>query len=204
MAGVSPKFSSIDVLRVFRIISKNPLSRAEIVRCLGIGEGSVRSILDLLKEQDLIESTRAGHFLSTPGEYLAKEISSRVNGPIHVKCPVFPNPFRAAVVVRKPMLSFDAVKMRDLALKWGADAALVLLMQGGSLRAPKAESKLDLGHISDQLNPDEGNMVILTFAASQQSADTSALAVAIWADDGLKGIVVKKFGVPAQSLPISI
>lgn len=204
MAGVSPKFSLIDVLRVFRIMSDEPLSRAEIVKRIRIGEGSVRSILDLLKEQRLIESTRAGHFLSTPGDYLSKEIGDRIKGPITLGCTVFSNPFRAAVAVLKPNTSFDAVKLRDLALKWGADAALVLLMQGGSLRAPKAEAKLELGHISKQLNPDEGSMVILTFSASQPSADTSALAVAIGADDRLKEIVVKKVGSHAQSLPIPL
>jgi len=204
MAGVSPKFSSIDVLRVFKIMSDNPISRAEIVKRSGIGEGSMRSILDLLKEQKLIESTRSGHFLSTPGDYLSKEIGGLIKGPITLGCTVFNNPFRAAVVLRKPNTSFDAVKLRDLALKWGADAALVLVMQGGSLRAPKAESKLELDHIKEQLDPDEGDMIILTFSASQQSADTSALAVAIGADDRLRGIVIKKFGVPSQSLPIPL
>jgi len=54
MAGVAPKFSPLDVLRALLLLSDDPLSRADIVDALGLGEGSVRSILDELKDDGLV------------------------------------------------------------------------------------------------------------------------------------------------------
>lgn len=202
MAGVSPNFSPIDVLRVFRIMSGKPLSRAEMVKRLGIGEGSVRSILCMLKEEGLLGSTRAGHFLSAAGDGLAKDISSRITGPTSVQCGVFSHPFRAAIIVRDPDQPVDPIRLRDLALKWGADAALILIMREGSLNAPRTDAQLDLREMKERLDPPEGSLAIIAFSASQASADISALAAAVGADEDLRSIVMKRFGGKGSPIPL--
>ena len=62
-----PKFDEIDILRVFLKVNKFP-GRKQLAAELDIGEGSLRSILDILKKKRLLESNYQGHKLSKTGE----------------------------------------------------------------------------------------------------------------------------------------
>lgn len=190
MAGVSPQFSPLDVARSLLILSDKPQSRAELVEQLELGEGSIRSILNELKLKKWVYSSRKGHTLSTTGLKVKRELRSRLAGPLTVDCEVFNNPFHAAIKVKRPHMAVNPVKLRDVALQWGADAALVLVMKGNALQAPAVEGNLNVKDVKNLMKPEEGDLIVITFANSKAAAVTSALAVAVRADPWLRGWMV--------------
>src|SRR3989344_3559322 len=54
---------------------RKPESRAELSRILDLGEGTVRSILDILKENNFLESNKNGHYLSPKGDNFVQKIT---------------------------------------------------------------------------------------------------------------------------------
>lgn len=200
MAGVSPRFSPLDLMRALLLLSVKPMSRVDVVKILGLGEGSVRSILGELKAKGWAGSTRQGHVVSIIGLVLQKKICSHVFGPVEVFCRVFSYPYCAGVLVKLPPQGVDMIKLRDSALKWGAEAALVLMMKENTLAAPQIESHLDVDCILKSLKPKEGNLVIVTFAQSMRAAKTSALAGAVAADPWLKGWLENHIRCKAQGI----
>ena len=202
MAGVAPKFSPLDVARALIHLEDRPLSRVEVMELLGLGEGSVRSVLDELKQKGWVASSRQGHTISKAGLKVKTEIMDRIQGPHDVKCGIFSNPFCSGITVRKPKMAPDPVKLRDVALKWGAEAALVLVMKENKLTAPGAEQRIDLKGADQSLRPSEGDIVIIAFADSRSAAETSALAAALRADPWLRKLIAHKFGGDKKGVPL--
>ena len=81
MVGNISNFGKLDVLRAFLNINQKPISRSQLTSQLKFGEGTVRSILGILKSKNLIESTREGHFLSKKGE----KAKTRIGAPQEVQ-----------------------------------------------------------------------------------------------------------------------
>ena len=80
MTGNKPNFTNIDVLRCFLRLSKNT-GRQELSRQLKLGEGTVRTILGLLKSRKLLQSTKKGHFLSKLGLLELSRLHDNVENP---------------------------------------------------------------------------------------------------------------------------
>ncbi|MBU1854791.1 MAG: hypothetical protein KKF89_03655, partial [Nanoarchaeota archaeon] len=68
MVGNKPNYKEEDILRTFLYIEDKPVSRAELVEKLELGEGTIRTILSFLKEKKLLKSNRPGHYLSKKGK----------------------------------------------------------------------------------------------------------------------------------------
>ena len=66
MVGNKPNYTKFDVLRCFFRIGEG-ISRHNLAKSLELGEGTIRTILGILKNKKLIESTKKGHFLSSRG-----------------------------------------------------------------------------------------------------------------------------------------
>ena len=66
MVGNIPNFTKIDALRCFLRFNKN-IGRQDLAKDLELGEGTVRTILEILKAKKLLDSTKRGHFLSKKG-----------------------------------------------------------------------------------------------------------------------------------------
>ena len=73
MVGNIPNFTKIDVLRCFLRLKKNT-GRQELARDIGLGEGTIRTILNILKSKQLLDSTKKGHFLSKKGTDVLNQI----------------------------------------------------------------------------------------------------------------------------------
>ena len=63
MVGNIANFTKIDLLRCLLKIEK-PVSRSFLAKSLELGEGTIRSILDILKSKGYIESNNIWHYLS--------------------------------------------------------------------------------------------------------------------------------------------
>lgn len=161
------------------IAEHGEIGRKSLSERLGVGEGSMRTILNQLKERGLITSSRAGHALTAKGKrVLGKPFKLvRINaGDITV------GEFDIATLVRGAEGKVRyGIEQRDATIKVGAKGATVLVFKKGKLRFPDeftvvSESVSRL--IMDALEPREGDVVIIGTAGDLAKAEAGAKAAA--------------------------
>src|SRR3989338_3881260 len=138
MVGNLSNYTKLDILRCFLNI-RTGTSRNEIVTSLDLGEGTVRTILDSLKNRNLITSTRNGHSLTYKGLSLLGKINSMVELK-DAALDEYKHLKKSAIRLRASS-SKKEYELRDIAVKNGAEAALVLRYDGSKLIMPNYNKK---------------------------------------------------------------
>ena len=191
MTGNKPNFTNIDVLRCFLRLDKN-ISRQELSRQLKLGEGTVRTILGLLKSKKLLQSTKKGHFLSKLGLLELSRLHDNVENPkIIAAKSIYPEYHNMGVLLKKSEALKQAYKLRDIAVKNHAEGALILKFQN-KLFAPESGYKGNFTDIEKHFEFKNGNILIIAFAQDFKDAEVGALAIAAELNRQL-GNFIKKF-----------
>jgi len=182
MAGADPSFSETHLLRALFIIACGPVGRKNLVKMLGIGEGSVRTIIKRLTAEKLIESSKQGHTLTSKGRKAVNEKLQLMTKPIGFEASGLVEGRQSLIIVRNALDRVkDGVALRDIALKSGADGA-VLLVYDGALKFPTGG--LDLSDYPeakrrlDGLELVPGDAIVIGFAQTQAKAEDGAVSVA--------------------------
>lgn len=154
------------------------MGRKQLAEKLGVGEGSMRTILNTLKKQSLITSSRGGHALTTKGknflgkplEFVRVDASDLTVGEVDVATIVR----GAAAKVKK------GIEQRDEAIKAGADGATVLVFKAGRLQFPDGftEVNLKFEKLIETFRPREGDVVIIGTGRDAVKAEAGARAAA--------------------------
>lgn len=178
MAGADPSFGAVHILRTVMILSGGRTGRKELVERLGIGEGSVRTILKRLKAARIIGSSRPGHSLTLKGKNLAGRVAKRISNPLRTSS--IEN--GCAVQINGAKLS-SSLELRDRAVRAGASMALVLEMRDGDVSFPEkgmefCESMPELdAEIKGKFSGD--GVVVVCSACDYSTAENAALMVAM-------------------------
>lgn len=187
MVGAEPSFSGVHVVRALLALGEGPVGRKRLVRRLGVGEGSVRTILKKLSSEGLISSSKGGHALSAEGKRKVASILDKIGTPTEVKLPQLKDKRgQTAVVVYKAAGGLSSVVgLRDIALKAGADGALILACEGGRLAYP---GDVMGGRVPDVDGIDfgDGDVVVVGFAETMEKAEDGALSIALELTGGLR------------------
>ncbi len=174
-----PRFSDVHIRGALELIQKyGEVSRKQLTEELGVGEGSIRTILDKLKKEKLITSTRGGHSLTEKGKRALGKPSQFVRidaGPLTVG-----NVDVATIVKGAAGMIRQGVEQRDAAIKIGADGATVLIFRGGKIQFPDGYSKID-GRVVDEfkrLGAREGDVIVIGTGEDAAKAEAGARAAA--------------------------
>lgn len=188
MVGNIPNFTKIDVLRCFLKFSKN-IGRQELAKELELGEGTVRTILDLLKASKLLDSTKKGHHLSKKGREMLSQIYGCISpAKIAESKSVYPN-FKKIGIVFKDAPEIKATyRLRDMAVKNGAEGALIIKFKK-KLYAPESDYRQDYNEFERQFELDENDALLIAFSDDKRHAENGALAIAVELDEKLKKFV---------------
>ena len=178
--GPLPRFAESQVRRALELIAERKgLGRKQLAKELEIGEGSVRTILDRLKKQGFITSSRGGHSITAKGrrelgkalEFTRIDAGDLTVGDVDV-----------ATVVRKAAAKVKrGIEQRDEAIKAGADGATMLIFKGGKLRFPDGilEVRPEVGdELMRTFKPREGDVIIIGTARDAVKAEAGAKAAA--------------------------
>jgi predicted transcriptional regulator len=191
MVGNLSNFTKIDILRCLLKIEK-PVSRSELSKMLGLGEGTIRAILDVLKKNKLLESNKQGHFLSTKGNTIVKKIKNNVAMKEIDLVNLPKNKKKIALHIKNPKKTGKSYILRDEAVKNGADGALILSFDG-KLKFHDLDYEQDFSEIEKKFDLSKNDVVIVAYADSYKLAEHGALAAATELNSELKG-VMERFG----------
>lgn len=182
--GRSLAYGVIHVLKALELIgSKVGVGRQQLARELGIGEGSARTLIKRLREEDLIEVRRDGMALTTCGEGLLSYFTGLMRS---MKVPPTPSTVSEknhAVLVRgAAALIRLGVEQRDAALLAGARGATTLIYDGERFHMPGVERGVEpeLSRLLlEGLRPEAGDVVIIGTAEEERAAEMGAKAAAL-------------------------
>jgi len=163
-------FDMVHVFKTLQLIQENGhVSREKLCEDLGLGEGTIKTLVRHLKMQNLIESTNAGTTMTKKGNSFFSELLSSIPSEISLsKCAITLGKFNYAVLV-KQMSSMikDGIAQRDAAIRMGASGATTLLFKDNKFLIPqtKFDSLKDEHHLSEQmiknLHPQDGDVIII-------------------------------------------
>ena len=163
-------FDMVHVFKTLQLIQENGhVSRETLCEDLGLGEGTIKTLLRHLRMQNLIESTNAGTKMTKKGNSFFSELLSSIPTETSLsKCAITLGKFNYAVLV-KQMSSMikDGIAQRDAAIRMGAFGATTLLFKDNKFLIPQTDfdSLKDEHQLSEQmvknLHPQDGDVIII-------------------------------------------
>ena len=182
-------FDMVHVFKTLQLIQENGhVSREKLCEDLGLGEGTIKTLVRHLKMQNLIESTNAGTTMTKKGNSFFSELLSSIPSEISLsKCAITLGKFNYAVLV-KQMSSMikDGIAQRDAAIRMGASGATTLLFKDNKFLIPQTDfdSLKDEHQLSEQmikcLHPQDGDVIIIgSDNYSRMNAEFAAKSAAL-------------------------
>lgn len=176
MVGNNPNFNELDIVRAF-ILMDEKIGRQEMCAKLDLGEGTVRTILDILKDKGLIRSTNKGHTFTDKGASLKRRTLEKITPPREVKLHLYKEYRRIAIVYRTGRKIKIDYTLRDCAVKNGAEGAIILRYEKGKGLCMDYDSGYSFEYLEDKFDFNDKDLLIITFAKNLRVAENSALAV---------------------------
>lgn len=182
-------FSAPHVFCALQILAKSRYtSRATFCNELHLGGGATRTLISHLKEAGLVDSIKAGTFLTKKGNQFVKKIFETIPYDCTVKkCEIAQGEHNHAVIVKNLSGAIgNGMQQRDYAILYGATGATTLVYKDGQFVFPRGRSDLLFGdletmnHLVKKLNPVEGDVVIIASASEPFVAKISAVNSVLW------------------------
>ena len=192
--GAYPEFTLEDAIATLFLL-KTPRGRKQISEELDLGEGSVRTLLKKLAKLELIESKQKGHYLSENGLKVLSQITVLFSEPLEVE-KVENMPTYALLIKNPPQ--FKSIELRDEAIRYFAKGAMILVCKDSEIIFPEdgrplKETLPKLAEDLKKLNPEEGDLIVVTWAEDKADAIKSAIHVAL---------TLKKSELPKEILEV--
>lgn len=170
-AGAPPKFNEAHINWVFwKIAANEPMGRKQIVQETGLGEGSIRTILERLDEYGLVNSDRAGRSLTDNGKKVLLRLKQlmklKILGPLEMTAAE--NNY--GVLVRGAAHEVKSgMEQRDAAISVGKSGATTLTIKKGLLTMPGFNTAIDMTarypkdseKILNIFDPEEGDVIVI-------------------------------------------
>jgi len=185
--GPSPHFEIVHAIMAIRIIGDYPgVGRKELSRRLGLGEGSVRTLLNKLRSNDLVTITKEGCKLSATGLEIYNWLNEKISPIYEIELrEIWGHRFSVGVVVKNgERLVKRGIEQRDAAIKFGAAGAMTLIFKDGKLLMPEITNLSEefpdfASKVIDNFLLREGDVLIIAGADSFYDACYGALAAAL-------------------------
>lgn len=182
--GPAPRFARFHLWKALWTLQRNsPMGRQRLTAILGLGEGSVRTIIGHLVSEGLVRADESGMRLTQEGRRRVEAAGLAVatvnaRGLCVGDCDV-------AVIVRgKASRVRDGLRQRDEAVKAGAAGATTLVYRRGRIMMPP-ETDLDAEYpqISRQVRAAfplrEDDVIVIGSASDVRAAEDGAFAAAV-------------------------
>ena len=164
-------FNMVHVFKALQLVkSRGHISRDLLSKELGLGEGSIRTLMRHLQMNNMIKATNAGTTMTQKGEALLLELLSSIPTEMNLpKCSIALGKFNYVVLLKQHSHTIKSgVEQRDAAIKIGAKGATTLLFKQNKFVMPsntnydslQKEPKISKLLIRT-LNPEEGDAIII-------------------------------------------
>lgn len=164
-------FNMVHVFKALQLIkSRGHISRDLLSKELGLGEGSIRTLMRHLQMNNMIKATNAGTTMTQKSKALLLELLSSIPTEMNLpKCSIALGKFNYVVLLKQHSHAIKSgVEQRDAAIKIGAKGATTLLFKQNKFVMPSSTNYDSLQKepkisklLIRMLNPEEGDAIII-------------------------------------------
>ena len=185
--GPALTFTLLHLIKALELMAESPIGRGKLAKSLGIGEGTVRTIIKRLKDSNIIEISREGCHLTSFGRKLWEKFKKKIPKKVFLEKNEFSLAQYSVAVLVKGCGSKvrTGMKQRDAAIMVGADGATTLVVKGKKLIIPGVSDNIAKDYpvaykqIVKLLNLEQNDVVIVGTAKTREKAEYGALAAAL-------------------------
>jgi len=184
--GPIPSFQIFHIIKALELISHTPVGRGMLAKKLGIGEGATRTLIERLKDEQIISISKSGCTLTKKGEQLWKRIEKVIPSKIELEqSRLTLSAYNVAILVQGKAGKVKlGMEQRDAAFLAGAKGATTLVVKKGKLMMPCED--VDIKEtvpeihkkIISSLKPHEDDVIIIGSADTRDFAEYGAIAAA--------------------------
>jgi hypothetical protein len=181
--GPVHRFSDFHVYKALHALEDGKRrGRKQLADSVGLGEGSMRTIVEYLRDQDYIEVKQTGIRISKRGSELLTSLPLAVARLPPTDVTLGQRSVAARVSGRSNAIK-SGIEQRDAAIKAGADGATTIIVVGGRLIVPPDFDLASEGkEIADELSRifvlEDGDVIVIGSGPDYQHAEDGALAAA--------------------------
>jgi len=182
-------FDSVHVLKTMQLMeNKKRISRSLLIRELGLGEGSVKTLVKHMKMSGLVENSNAGMWSTNKGKAVYAKLHGAIPNEMDIfKCSIALGKFNYAVLVKDIAYNIrSGIEQRDAAIKLGAVGATTLIFKNGRLLMPNTREDLLRNNpkihslIIKKLEPKDNDVIIIGSSENKKTAELAAKSAALY------------------------
>ena len=182
--GPSTSFTIFHVFYALQLMAQKPIGRNRLAGQLNVGDGAIRTIINRLREADLIETSKSGCNLTQKGKHIWKQFDKIFPKELDLaKSELSPSEFNHALLVKNRGEKVGSgIDQRDAAIIAGARKSLVIVYRKGHLCIEGVSNNIEklypeaVKQILDQMQPQENDAIVIAGAESALKAKRGAFA----------------------------
>jgi predicted transcriptional regulator len=187
--GPTPKFSPYHVWKTFHLIGvQGPISRKKLAETLGLGEGSIRTILNKMIQEEMIINNREGAVLTERGKRRLEAMGIEVS-PIEVDLGI--SGVQCAALARGMSKHVrNGREQRDASCRSGAEGAVTLVIKNGKPIFPGDNYPLEAENVKalqNKFESSDNDVLIIGFSHLYKDAEKGAVTAALTLSDSSGG-----------------
>ncbi len=182
-------FDLVHVFKTMQMMEENKrISRSLMMKELGLGEGSVKTIVKHMKASGLVENSNAGMWLTNKGRSIYAKLHILIPKEMDIpKCSIALGRFNHAVLIKDMAYNIrSGIEQRDAAIKSGAVGATTLVFRNERLVLPGTGEDLMRNDqkihslIIEKMIPNENDVIIIGSSQSKKIAEMAAKSAALY------------------------
>jgi len=187
--GPIPKFTEYHLWKALMILDTEvPVGRKKLSSMLEIGEGSTRTIINILSDQNYIQIDRSGILLNSKGLQLKNSVNFDVAPVESSEVTINTCDYAVRIPFAAKRITFGCEE-RDIAIKSGATGATTLICKNGTLVFPGSDyplSKPVETSLKEKFQISNDDVIIIGTANTPRAAECGAVSAALNVVGGLK------------------
>jgi hypothetical protein len=169
------------------------VSRSKFCKELHLGEGAIKTLILHLKDAKMVDTTKSGTYLTVKGKKFSESLfSESLNKVIKNECKlnkskITPSKYNHALILKNYSNAIKTgLEQRDYAILYGSSGCMTLLYRNDQFVFPGEdrdclEDDLNIrAKLYENLNPEEGDVIIISSSDDPFVAEVSAKNSALW------------------------
>ncbi len=139
--GPRKKSCISDVFHALYFLRPRRTSREALARELGVNTGSVRSIVQFLKKEKLVKTSKGGMVLAPKGNKMAEAIRQKILGAGKINGAITSRKAGYCLQLKKKIDTRKIIQLRDAGIMKGAGGITILVAKRNKFHAPYLNEK---------------------------------------------------------------
>lgn len=182
--GPPATFSTAHIFYAVALLAEKPTGRNKLAEKLDVGEGAIRTIINHLKDANLITTSKAGCSLTPKGLSIWRKFEESFPKRGEIENTELTNAAHnyAFLVKNSAHKVSSGIEQRDTAIAAGAKRAVIIVSKGGHLIIESVSNKIEedfpqaTSQILKIIQPEDNDVLIIAGADNLQKAKQAAFA----------------------------